>query len=209
MPSTNKTPRYGLSQWVGGDKPSMLDFNADNRAIEAAVGSIADSVHAPIIRNGTWHVYSVDAGGYVDTGEQAGFTILGYYATLADLQAAATSPAAGDAYGIGPAAPYDIYVWDAGANAWVDNGPLQGQDAIVAIVAVTLPPDGWASNSQTVAAEGVTADSVIICSPAPSNLTIAGAYGIYAAELADGAITFNCNATPPMEITMHIGVMRG
>ncbi len=55
-----------------------------------------------------------------------GFVIKGYYATLAALQAAVTSPEAGDAYGVGSAAPYDIYVYDGVAGAWVNNGKLQG-----------------------------------------------------------------------------------
>lgn len=40
-----------------------------------------------------------------------GFIILGYYNDLSALQAAITSPAVGDAYGIGAAAPYSMYVW--------------------------------------------------------------------------------------------------
>lgn len=55
------------------------------------------------------------------------FQILGYYDTLALLRAAQTSPEAGDAYGVGTAAPYTVYVWD-GVNLldWVDNGTIQG-----------------------------------------------------------------------------------
>lgn len=55
-----------------------------------------------------------------------GFVIKGYYASLMALQAAVTSPEAGDAYGVGSAAPYDIYVYDGVAGAWVNNGKLQG-----------------------------------------------------------------------------------
>lgn len=54
------------------------------------------------------------------------FTIKGYYATLAALQAAVTNPQPGDAYGIGAAEPYDIHVWDSVSSSWVDNGPIQG-----------------------------------------------------------------------------------
>ncbi len=59
-----------------------------------------------------------------DTG--SGFVVKGYYETLAALQAAVTSPAAGDAYGVGSAEPYDIYVYDGVSEAWVNNGALQG-----------------------------------------------------------------------------------
>ena len=54
------------------------------------------------------------------------FTILGFYGTLSALQAAVPAPGAGDAYGVGAAAPYDIYIYDGVTDAWVNNGPLQG-----------------------------------------------------------------------------------
>lgn len=54
------------------------------------------------------------------------FVIKGYFASLSALQAAVSSPEDGDAYGVGTAAPYDIYVWDAVHAAWVNNGQLQG-----------------------------------------------------------------------------------
>ncbi len=59
-----------------------------------------------------------------DTG--SGFAVLGYFATQATLEAAITLPYAGDAYGIGSAQPYDIYIWDGINSVWVNNGPLQG-----------------------------------------------------------------------------------
>lgn len=55
-----------------------------------------------------------------------GLTISGYYATAQALAAAVTSPEAGDAYGVGTAEPYDIYIYDGVTHAWVNNGPLQG-----------------------------------------------------------------------------------
>ena len=56
----------------------------------------------------------------------SGFKVLGYYATESALSAAVTKPAAGDAYGIGTAEPYDIYIWDGVNRKWVNNGALQG-----------------------------------------------------------------------------------
>lgn len=54
-----------------------------------------------------------------------GLTVLDYYADLESLQAAAQSPEAGDAYGVGAAEPYDIYIYSS-TKGWVNNGPLQG-----------------------------------------------------------------------------------
>ena len=59
-----------------------------------------------------------------DTGE--GFIIKGYYNTLSALQLAVPTPNAGDAYGVGNTAPFDIYVYDSVSSAWVNNGALQG-----------------------------------------------------------------------------------
>lgn len=52
-------------------------------------------------------------------------SIKGYYSTLAALQAAIPSPQIGDTYGVGAAAPYDIYIYS--PTGWVNNGsPLMG-----------------------------------------------------------------------------------
>nr|DAU02316.1 MAG TPA: BppU domain protein [Caudoviricetes sp.] len=56
----------------------------------------------------------------------SGFKVLGYYTTESALSAAVTNPAAGDAYGVGSADPYDIYIWDGVNSKWVNNGALQG-----------------------------------------------------------------------------------
>ena len=59
-----------------------------------------------------------------DTG--TGFTVKGYYGSVSALQASVKNPEVGDAYGVGAAAPYDIYIYDGVTKAWVNNGPLQG-----------------------------------------------------------------------------------
>ena len=55
-----------------------------------------------------------------------GLTILGNFATEAELRKAIASPDAGDAYGVGAAQPYDIYIYDGKAQNWNNHGPLQG-----------------------------------------------------------------------------------
>lgn len=57
----------------------------------------------------------------------SGFKVLGYYGTVAALDAAQKATAeAGDAYGVGAAEPYDIYIFDGVSGEFVNNGPLQG-----------------------------------------------------------------------------------
>ena len=84
-----------------------------------------------------------------ETGE--GFVVKGYFATLSALQSGVPSPSAGDAYGVGSAEPYDIYIWDGVNSAWVNNGPLQGAKgpqgdpgsaATIEIGTVTTAPAG-------------------------------------------------------------------
>lgn len=58
-----------------------------------------------------------------DTG--AGFVVKGYYSSASGLDSI-DSPAAGDAYGVGTAEPYDIYIYDGVNETWVNNGSLQG-----------------------------------------------------------------------------------
>lgn len=59
-----------------------------------------------------------------DTG--SGFKVLGYFSTQEELESGIVSPQAGDAYGVGKGAPYDIYIYDAINSVWKNNGPLQG-----------------------------------------------------------------------------------
>lgn len=65
------------------------------------------------------------AGPKGETG--SGFKVLGYYGTKAALDAAQkATAAAGDAYGVGTAEPYDIYIFNGITGEFVNNGPLQG-----------------------------------------------------------------------------------
>ena len=55
----------------------------------------------------------------------SGFKVLDYYDTLDLLEAAVPSPSVGDAYGVGTAEPYDIYIYGK-TSGWKNNGPVQG-----------------------------------------------------------------------------------
>ncbi|WP_444118083.1 hypothetical protein [Alistipes putredinis] len=65
------------------------------------------------------------AGPKGETG--SGFKVLGVYGTKTALDAAQkATAAAGDAYGVGTAEPYDIYIFDGITGEFINNGPLQG-----------------------------------------------------------------------------------
>lgn len=60
-----------------------------------------------------------------DTG--SGFKVLGYYDTAGALDEAKLATAQpGDAYGVGTAVPYDIYILNGTTGKFINNGPLQG-----------------------------------------------------------------------------------
>ena len=82
MASSNKTPNFGLSQWVGSDKPKREDFNADNLILDANAAKLSipgainwDSGNAVFLKSGNgyhkfpngftiqWGRTSVAAGG--------------------------------------------------------------------------------------------------------------------------------------------------
>lgn len=57
------------------------------------------------------------------------FTILGYKDTLEQLQTDVPSPAQGDAYGVGTAEPYKLYIYDT-TKGWVANGTTGGGTSV-------------------------------------------------------------------------------
>lgn len=60
-----------------------------------------------------------------DTGSD--FKVLGYYDTAGALDEAKLATAQpGDAYGVGTAEPYDIYILNGTTGKFINNGPLQG-----------------------------------------------------------------------------------
>ena len=109
-----------------GIEVTFEDANGAARLFESDVIRIVDSGdEAANVQGGQQNV-SVDVKTRVIAFGGAGFTILGYYDTIEALNAAVEAPKAGEMYGIGTAAPYDIYVWDAVSGRWVNNGAIQG-----------------------------------------------------------------------------------
>ena len=54
------------------------------------------------------------------------FEIKGYYASVTVLEESVPEPEPGDAYCVGSAAPYDVYIYDGVSGEWVNNGTIQG-----------------------------------------------------------------------------------
>lgn len=102
------------------------------KADASAQAALEANRHAPKIEDGTWRLFDPEQGAYLDSGLPArgadgkGLTVQGFYDTVAALQAAVPAPTAGDAYGVGVQAPYEIYIYGGMESGWVNNGVLQG-----------------------------------------------------------------------------------
>lgn len=70
---------------------------------------------------------------------------------------------------------------------------------------VILTSLGWNSNNeQTVSVSGITADSGILVSPAPTQLEVYVGSGIYALSQANNSLTFRCNDIPDIDVVVNI-----
>ena len=89
-----------------------------------------------------------------------GYTIKGEaYATVEALEAAVPSPAVGDQYNVGAAAPYDVYRWT--GLGWENQGKVQGPPA-PRMLSFSLPASGWSGTgpyTYTITDSGVTANT--------------------------------------------------
>ena len=114
------------------------------------------------------------------TGPQGpGYTIKGQaYATVAALQAAVPSPAVGDQYNVGAAAPYNVYRWT--GSAWEDQGTIQGQSG----------------------QDGVSPTANVVKTGRTATIIITDADGTTTATVTDGLDGVDGADAPP---TVHVG----
>ena len=135
LKGSNGQSAYVWIKWGTSANPTtLLDTPADYIGVYSGSSSTAPTTASSY----TWYKYKGDKG---DTGQ--GFKVLGYYLTLSALQQSVPNPSPGDAYGVGQASPYDIYIYDGTTSSWVNNGALQGaagQSAYVWIKYATKSP---------------------------------------------------------------------
>lgn len=122
---TGEIPDEILEQW------QALVLNVTYAANEAAES--ARAAGAEVLAAAERGDYKGEKGDKGDRGEQGeignGIVVLDYFADLSALETAVPSPKVGDAYGVGTAEPYDIYIYGA-TSGWINNGHLQGAKGV-------------------------------------------------------------------------------
>ena len=100
----------------------------DGDAASVTVGTVYSSATANVVNRGTTSNAVLDF--YLPKGDQGdpgtGLTLLGVYATYADLIAAHPTGTRGNAYYVGDDDAGVVYLWDPDTTAWVNVGELKG-----------------------------------------------------------------------------------
>lgn len=132
-----------------------------------------------------YYAWDVTASAWVNMGEikTKGLVVLGNYATVSALEAAVTNPERGDAYGVGSAAPFDVYIWN--GSAWVNWGRIEGAPGEDGNNGVTFTPSvsvagvlSWTNNGDLpnpapVDIKGAGGESAYVTT-VPATLTASG-----------------------------------
>ena len=74
-------------------------------------------------------------------------------------------------------------------------------------VAVTLAKASWASNSQTVNVDGVTAGNNVLVAAAPASRSVWNDAEVYCSGQGEGTLTFACSSTPTADVTANVVIL--
>lgn len=84
---------------------------------------------------------------------------------------------------------------------------LQNVGATAFSCTVELAGEGWQGNTQTVAVNGVKADSIVFVSAAPESNTAYGENGVYCSAQAEGALSFTCTGVPSTALAVNVVIL--
>ena len=74
-------------------------------------------------------------------------------------------------------------------------------------LSLLLPASGWADGSQSVAAEGVTADNHVLVSAAPESRSAWNDAELYCSGQAQGTLSFTCTGSPTEDISANVVIL--
>lgn len=140
----------------------------------------------------------------------AGIKIVAHFDTLADLEAAITTPTAGDAYSVGTEIPYNLYAFDFYGGAWKNYGPIRANDISARFAQnVAVPASAWSYDADVfvdfcykaaIPLGEVTGNDFPIVAFSPSNAT--GGNFCPIAYAFDGYVEIWAKAIPDTDITL-------
>lgn len=94
---------------------------------------------------------------------------------------------------------------DAGSIVETELYMIADESEDVRIAAsVTLSATNWSGLTQSVVVSGVTANSIIIVTPAPDSYEVYGEFGVYCSAQADDALTFKCSTVPSTDLIVNV-----
>lgn len=139
-----------------------------------------------------------------------GIKITAHFATPADLEEAVPSPAEGDAYSVGTAVPYDLYIYDSLHGSWANYGPIRSTDITARFLQdVTVAMDDWEEDDSifadykykaSIPAAEVTKNDFPIVAFSPSDA--AGGNFCPIAYTFDGIVQIFAKSIPAAAITI-------
>ena len=138
-----------------------------------------------------------------------GIRIIAHYDTLTGLNKYVKNPQPGDAYSVGTAIPYKLYIYDGLRKDWVNYGPIESIDISARYVKdVSVPVSAWEKDSSifadypykaSISIAGVSeTDFPIVCfwpsyatggNLCPVAYTFSGYVQIFAKNIPSAAIT--------------------
>ena len=89
-----------------------------------------------------------------------------------------------------------------GLNVLLDAKQEKAKTALV-----SLAPGSWSSNKQTVNVSGITANNIVIVTPAPTSLSAYGEAGVYCSAQAAGKLTFTCTEVPSVTLNVNVIIL--
>lgn len=86
------------------------------------------------------------------TANGEGIKIISHFDTLEELEAAVKAPNAGDAYSVGTALPYNLFIYDYLSSIWRDYGAIRSTDISARFAQnVTVAVDDWEEDTDVFA----------------------------------------------------------
>ena len=78
------------------------------------------------------------------------------------------------------------------------------EGATAAANTCSLTVAGWSSNTQTVSLTGMAADRIVIIGPVADSIDVCKTNAVYCSAQGNGTLTFKCQTTPSVAITMNV-----